>query len=99
MAKNRSDYAWRASEVAVYIVDLNLGGRSVTNDAEEVCADFVRRGLLPGRRLVYRDSMKSWSVLHTKADGSFDRFGPLEAWLQDECDRYYSETHEKWSRS
>lgn len=45
----------------IFIVDLDLGNRSVTNDA-----DYVYRLLsknFPNKRIIYRDSMKNWGEL------------------------------------
>lgn len=44
-----------------FIVDLNLGQKSVTNDAEEVVRELNAR--FPGRRIVYRDSEGGWGEL------------------------------------
>jgi hypothetical protein len=46
---------------AVYLADLNLGGRSLTNDAANVCAECVLR--FGNLRIVYRDSIGSWAEL------------------------------------
>ncbi len=57
----------------VYIIDLDEGSMSVTNDAErvvyEVNEDF------PGYRIIYRDSMNIWSELLHR-EGKFRGFGP-----------------------
>lgn len=45
----------------VYIHDLNLGNRSVTNDAENVVDDLDSQ--YPGWRIIYKDSMDSWAEL------------------------------------
>lgn len=45
----------------VFIVDLDRGGKSVTNDAEAVWAEVQAK--YPGRRLVYRDSMGRWDEI------------------------------------
>lgn len=56
----------------VFIVDED-GPRSVTNDAEAVCAEAV--GDLPGYRLVYRDTDGCWDELvHDR--GRFVGFRP-----------------------
>lgn len=46
----------------MFLVDLDRGGRSVTNNAGEVVAEVV--ALHPGRRIVYRDSMGRRDELH-----------------------------------
>lgn len=45
----------------VFLVDLDRGGRSVTNDAEAVVAEML--AMHPGRRVVYRDSRGRWDEL------------------------------------
>ena len=45
----------------VFIVDLNLGGLSVTNDAEQVWEEIQAK--FPGRRLIYQDSMGMWDEI------------------------------------
>ena len=55
----------------VFVIDLNLGNLSVTNDAEAVW-DRLQR-LYPGRRLIYRDSLGDWDeiVMGKRARCSF----------------------------
>lgn len=45
----------------LFIVDLDLGNRSVTNDAENVAAWAQKN--YQGRRLIYRDSMGRWDEI------------------------------------
>ena len=45
----------------VFIVDLDVGGPSVTNDAEYV-RDVIAH-MYPDRRLIYRDSMGQWDEI------------------------------------
>jgi len=45
----------------VFIADKNLGGKSVTNDAEYVLEEVHRQ--YPGRRLIYRDSEGQWDEI------------------------------------
>jgi len=55
----------------IFLVDLNLGGRSVTNDIENVVSDLADR--IGNRRLFYRDSTgRVDEVLH--ANGTFIEF-------------------------
>lgn len=57
----------------VYLHDLNLGNRSVTNDAENVVDDI--NGTYPGWRIIYKDSMDSWTELvYNHMDGKFSGF-------------------------
>lgn len=53
---NRADYIIvEETDRYIYIEDLDLGNRSVTNDVNNVVADLL--GRLNGRQLYYRDSM------------------------------------------
>ena len=45
----------------VFIVDLDLGNKSVTNDAEYVIGVIQRD--YPGKRLIYRDSGGVWDEI------------------------------------
>jgi hypothetical protein len=58
----------------VAIADLDAGRRSVTNDADNVVADLHQRGLLKGRRLIYRDSEGRWDELGHDENGRFIGF-------------------------
>lgn len=56
-----------ADDELIFIVDLNLGGRSVTNDAENVLMriDAAVENGIGGRRVFYRDSMRQIDeILH-----------------------------------
>ena len=50
---------------AVYLVDLDLGRRSVTNDAEEVVREVLRRHCVNGtkKQIIYMDSMGEWAEM------------------------------------
>lgn len=45
----------------VFIVDLDNGSKSVTNDAEWVWQQISER--FPSRRLIYRDTMNRWDEI------------------------------------
>lgn len=71
----RSSYTTQIQAGVIFLVDLDKG-MSVTNDAENVIADLARRGLLVGRRVIYRDTSGRWDEL--KHDGQrFTGFAPL----------------------
>jgi len=58
----RSD--WEVVKVTtdiVWIIDLDIGGKSVTNDAENVVKELNIK--YPGRRIIYRDTMNRWDEL------------------------------------
>lgn len=62
------------------IRDLNLGNKSVTNDAENVVKELLQTGkLTPGMRLFYYDSENQFDEITFNADG-FTGFnvGPRE---------------------
>lgn len=48
----------------IFIVDCDLGNKSVTNDAEWVYKVISKH--FPKKRLIYRDSMGSWSEIVEK---------------------------------
>lgn len=56
------------AENITFLIDLDLGGRSVTNDAENVF-DYCR-AIYVGTRVVYRDSMKQWCEIVRETNGS-----------------------------
>ena len=61
-ALKRSDYEIvRIEDDRVFIVDLDLGNASVTNDAEEVFKEIKLH--FPGRRLIYRDTLFNWDEI------------------------------------
>ncbi len=65
MRSNRSEYeVIGVQDGTVYLVDINLGNKSVTNDAENVVAEILNEYGYE-KRVVYRDSMGNWAeMLH-----------------------------------
>ncbi len=61
---------------AVFLVDLDRGNVSVTNDADRVVAEVHK--LHPGKRIFYRDSMGNWDELDHK-NGVFTGYLPARA--------------------
>jgi hypothetical protein len=58
----RSDYDIVCVESdRVFIIDLDLGNKSVTNDAEYVYSEL--QSSWPNRRVIYRDSIGEWSEI------------------------------------
>lgn len=45
----------------VFIIDLDLGNKSVTNDAEYVYIELQK--LWPNRRVIYKDSIGQWDEI------------------------------------
>lgn len=59
---NHANYSIvQIEEDRVFIVDLDMGNKSVTNDAEWVW-DQIQNDY-PGRRLIYRDTMNRWDEM------------------------------------
>lgn len=70
----RSEYTWEDDGAVVRIIDLDQGGKSVTNDAENVIARLVKAGVpVDDRHVIYRDSDGNWDQMLTKG-GAFARF-------------------------
>ena len=73
----QSDFAVIEEKAGVlFILDLNLGGMSVTNDAERVfewCQYYHGHG--KGIRVVYLDSEKQWSEM-ARDEGGWINFLP-----------------------
>jgi len=63
----------KASDDVIYIVDLDVNGVSVTNDARNVVAEIAVEH--PGRQIIYRDTLGRWDeIVHL--DGEFEAFRP-----------------------
>lgn len=60
--KNHADYEIvRVEDDKVFIVDLDLGNISVTNDASNVYREINNN--FPNRRLIYRDTLGNWDEI------------------------------------
>lgn len=60
--KKRSDYEIiKIEEDRIFIVDLDLGNISVTNDAEKVYFEITKH--FPGKRLIYKDTIENWDEI------------------------------------
>lgn len=72
---NHADYGIvQVADDIVFIKDLDLGNKSITNDAEYVVESLIH-AFGPGRRIVYKDSEGCWDEL--KHDGvRFTNFAP-----------------------
>lgn len=66
----------------VFLVDLDLGRRSVTNDAAAIVA-WVQRHY-PARRLIYRDSTKRWDEIVVGYDNAIN-FAPYFEYVPDDA--------------
>jgi len=70
----RADYqVIKTTEQMVWLIDLDKGSMSVTNDAERVVASV--NATWPERRIIYRDSMGQWGELMHEG-GRFITFRP-----------------------
>lgn len=66
----RSDYEIvRVEQDRVFIVDLDLGNRSVTNDADEVFEEIQKN--FSKKRVIYRDSMGNWDEIYLEKSVDF----------------------------
>jgi hypothetical protein len=79
---NRSSYFWKATYMkgkpTILIFDRNRGGKSVTNDIENVLEDLKPQTLLPLHEydIVYRDSEGQWDLVIVSKAGHFMDFEP-----------------------
>ncbi|WP_010682182.1 DUF6011 domain-containing protein [Methylobacterium mesophilicum] len=81
----RSDYTVEDLLDVVLVVDLDRGGRSVSNDASGVIDDLRKAGLIrPGVPVVYRDSSGTWDQLRVK-DGKFAGFSSVGVLTREEA--------------
>ena len=62
-----SDYALELVDNVVLVIDLDLGGGSVTNDAEQVIQELATSGgNLDALVILYRDSEGRWDQIVTR---------------------------------
>lgn len=72
--KLRSNYIYEVYGKVIAIIDPDDGGKSVTNDAENIIADFVEKGFdLSQYRVIYRDTRGIWDEMLVK-DSAFKDF-------------------------
>jgi hypothetical protein len=62
MRINKSNYTWKVTEDVLHIEDLNLGGKTVTNDIENVIDEIYRTigEKIKDYKIIYRDSEEMW---------------------------------------
>ena len=77
MNRSDADFSYAVAGDALTIWDLNLGNRSVTNDAENVPAkiEASEGRSFAGSPILYRDSMGFWD--RSVRDGTTVRFAAL----------------------
>jgi len=62
----KADYAViQVDSDRVFLIDLDLGGKSVTNDAERVCSEMQAR--YRHRRVIYRDTFGRWDEMRVNS--------------------------------
>lgn len=86
MTRSRWEFVRREGDI-VFIRDLDLGGRSVTNDAEQVYEEC--RNIFGPCRLVYQDSQGEWAeiVRHINWIGETIGFRPWNGLVWDRLSR------------
>ena len=77
MSRHEAEFSYSIEGEVLKIVDLDLGNRSVTNDAENVLAKIQasESRSFAGSKIMYHDSMGFWDRLAW--DGQDVRFIPL----------------------
>lgn len=73
-----ADFEYQILNDVVVIYDLNLGGRSVTNDVHNVLETIEKDiGDFKGKRIIYRDSHGVFDGIATSTSGEFFNFFTL----------------------
>lgn len=67
----RADIETSVGEDKVFVIDLDLGQVSATNDAEAICLELGA----DGKQIIYRDSTGRWDEMVHQA-GIFQGFRP-----------------------
>lgn len=68
MRLGKSDYEWKANENLLQIVDLNTGGRSVTNDVENVINEIYEK---------LGEQIKKFKIIYKDSEGIWDGINPV----------------------
>lgn len=77
--EGQADWVYEINEAGkvIAIVDINIGSKSVTNDASHIISVLTRNGIdVDDYVIAYRDSTERWDRIVTKG-GAFARFAPL----------------------
>jgi hypothetical protein len=59
----------RVEEDRIFIIDLDLGNKSVTNDTEWVYNVLTKN--FPNKRIIYRNSVRDWNEIAYSANHNF----------------------------
>lgn len=65
----KSDYTYTIEDGFLKIVDLDMGGMSVTNDIENVITEIGLSEDILNLRIIYQDSMGEWDEVIPKWRG------------------------------
>lgn len=77
----KADYAVIQSDFdRVFLVDLDLGGKSVTEDVEAVCEEL--QAAYPRKRVIYRDRFGIWTEMRVGARNEV-LFAPYDEYVPD----------------
>jgi hypothetical protein len=68
MRLGKSNYEWKTNGDLLQIVDLNLGGRSVTNDIENVINEIYQK---------IGEEIKKYKILYRDSEGVWDGVNPI----------------------
>lgn len=61
--KSKANYTYEVGNELVRITDLNLGNKSVTNDAENVINEIQSVENIKGKQILYKDSEGNWEEI------------------------------------
>ena len=72
-----ANFTYEVIGKVIVVYDLDQGGKSVTNDAENVIQSIVQDiGTIKGYRVIYRDTLKMFDEMIV-SDNSFEKFSPI----------------------
>ena len=69
---SKSNYIYEVGDTLVKITDLDSGGMSVTNNAENVLTEIQTKNDIKEKEIIYKDSEGEWGVI-------------LPVWREDKC--------------
>ena len=69
---SKSNYIYEVGDTLVKITDLDSGGMSVTNNAENVLTEIQTKNDIKEKEIIYKDSEGEWGVI-------------LPVWIENKC--------------
>ena len=60
---SKSNYIYEVGDTLVKITDLDSGGMSVTNNAENVLTEIQTKNDIKEKEIIYKDSEGEWGVI------------------------------------